>query len=189
MPLTEVIVVMIICVILLLYVYQDRSAEVEYKVSNVDGMRYLVRKLDDSQQAADLLASINIDLTMLTQHMVAKYPNNDAVLKLFTNFDPSRVSEGSIETGYTSYSVNKGEKIILCIRQRNNAFVDKNILLYVAIHELGHIMTTEVGHTAMFWSNFRFLLQQAIEIGIYDKMDFDNDPEDYCGIKIASSVV
>ena len=189
MPWTEIVTVIVILAILIMYVYGDGgSSEVEYK-TGLDGRRYLVRSMPDSQAAADLLADINMDLVLLVQHMVAKYPNNDDVLNLWRKFDPLTVSEGSIESGYTSYSVNKGEKIILCIRQRDDSFVDKNVLLYVAIHELAHIMTHEVGHTTLFWGNFRFLLNDAIDIGVYRRVDFDNRPEDYCGIQIASSVI
>ena len=189
-PLTEIFVVIVMCGIILLYV-QDSSqnGEVEFKTSVADGRKYLVRKLPDSQEAAEYLASINASLTGLVQHMLAKYPNSEDVATLYKKFDPSAVSEGSIDSGYTSYSVNKGEKIILCIRQRNDDFVDKNVLLYVAIHELAHIMTPEIGHTPYFWANFRFLLQEAMGQGTYTKVDFDDKPEDYCGIQIASSVV
>jgi hypothetical protein len=41
-------------------------------------------------------------------------------------------------------------------------FVDKNVCLYVAIHELGHVMTAELGHTDTFWSNNKRLLKEAI---------------------------
>ena len=185
---TEGFVIFVMLVIIVLYV-QNHYNEVEYVTSKLDNRRYLVRKLPDSQQAADLLASINADLTRLVQHLLAKFSDDANVRRLFDNFNPSAVSEGSIDSGYTSYSVNKGEKIILCIRQRDDSFVEKNVLLYVAIHEIAHIMTTEIGHTSLFWSNFRFILAEAIEIGVYIKVDFDRQPEDYCGIKISSSVL
>lgn len=38
----------------------------------------------------------------------------------------STLSEGCSEYGYTSYSVKKGEEIVLCIRKSNNYFVDIN---------------------------------------------------------------
>lgn len=185
---TEWFAVFIMLLIIIMYV-QNRYNEVEYVTSTIDQRRYLVRKLPDSRQAADLLASINADLTRLVHHLLAKFSKDESVRKLFDNFNPNAVSEGSIESGYTSYSVNKGEKIILCIRQRDNSFVEKNVLLYVAIHEIAHIMTTEIGHTTLFWSNFRFILKEAIDIGVYKKVEFDKRPEDYCGIKISSSVL
>jgi len=61
--------------------------------------------------------------------------------------------------------------------------------MYVAIHELAHLMTKEVGHTTTFWQNFKFLLQEAITINIYKDYDFNKKPKDYCGIKITSSIL
>jgi aconitase B len=188
MSFAELFVIFIMTIILVMYV-QNHYNEVEYVVSKVDNKRYLVRKLPDKQEAADLLANINIGLVKVVQHMMAMHPNNKDVIRLYENFNTESISEGSIESGYTSYSVNKGEKVILCIRQKNNDFVDKNILLYVAIHELAHIMTEEVGHTDTFWANFRFLLNEAIQIGVYKKVDFNSRPEEYCGIQITSSVL
>ena len=191
MKLTDVFLVLVMCAIIVMYVNNEPAAstEVVMRTSEVDGRKYVVLKLPDAQEAADFLAVINGDLVELIHHLVSKYPDNEDIERLYENFDPSRVSEGSIESGYTSYSVNKGEKIILCIRQSDGSFVDKNVLLYVAIHELAHIMTSEVGHTPVFWENFRFILSEAIDLGIYKKVDFDERPEDYCGIKISSSVV
>ena len=191
MQLTDLVLVLVMCGIIVIYVYSEpaTNTEVVIKTSSIDGRKYVVLKLPDAQQAADFIADINVDLVELVHHLVSKYPDNEDVVRLYDNFDPDRVSEGSIESGYTSYSVNKGEKIILCIRQSDGSFVEKNILLYVAIHELAHIMTSEVGHTPLFWSNFKFILSDAFAIAIYRMVVFDDRPEDYCGIKISSSVV
>lgn len=168
---------------------QNQYSEVERVQSMVDKRIYIVRKLPNSQAAADYLADVNIKMIKLVKHMIAKYPKNDEAKQLYQNFNPEAISEGSPDSGYTSYSVNKGEKLILCIRQKDNTFVEINVILYVAIHELGHIMTKEVGHTEHFWENFRLLLQEAIDLGIYTKIDYKENPHDYCGIKITNSIV
>lgn len=175
-------------IILIMYV-QDHYGEVEYVESSIDNRKYLVRKLADRKEAADFLAIINRDLLRLVKHMIAKYPSNQDAQQLYKNYNPDAISEGSIESGYTSYSVNKGEKLILCIRQKDKKFVGKNVIMYVAIHELAHIMTKDVGHTPTFWENFRFLLKEAISIGLYKKVDYNNKPHEYCGIQITNSVI
>ena len=186
---TEIFIVFIMVAILLLYVRQYYG-EVVYERSNVDGRKYLVRKLADRKEAADLLAKVNEDLTALVRHMVARFGTEDAAVhQLYQNYDPDALSEGGTEVGYTSYSVNKGEKIVLCLRQKDNTLVDQNTIMYVAVHELGHLMTDEVGHTPKFWSNFKWLLKEAIDLGIYERVDYSADPHMYCGIEITSSVV
>jgi hypothetical protein len=69
------------------------------------------------------------------------------------------------------------------------SFVEKNVIIYPFVHELGHLMTSEIGHTPLFWKNFKFILQEAVDIGVYSKIDFKNNPTDYCSIKITSSVI
>jgi hypothetical protein len=187
LPFAEIFVVFVMSLILVMYL-MNHYGEVEY-VKGKDNREYLVRNLSDKQEAADLLASITKDLNTLVNHMMAKYPDSPEANRLYKNFNPNAISEGSVDSGYTSYSVNKGEKIILCIRQKDQTFVDKNTIMYVAIHELGHLMTADIGHTPSFWKNFKFLLQEAIDMRLYTKKDYADDPQDYCGIKITNSIV
>lgn len=188
MSFLEFFVIFIMTIILVMYI-QNHYGEVEYIKSSVDNQQYLVRKMEDKEAAANYLASVNKDLIKLVQHMMAKYPNDERVQRLYNNFNPEAVSEGSVESGYTSYSVNKGEKLILCIRQKDKSFVEKNVILYVAIHELAHIMTSEIGHTQSFWNNFKFILQEAIDIKVYRRVDFNMHPQEYCGIQITNSII
>jgi WLM domain len=185
----DAVVIGIMVVIIVMY-FKSQYGEVSYVKSSIDDRRYLVRKLPDAQEAADSLARINKDLLRLVQHVMAKYGGSrQDVQQLYRNYDPDALSEGGMEHGYTSYSVNKGEKIVLCIRQKDGAFVSHNVMMYVATHELAHLMTSEVGHTDMFWKNFRFLLKEAMTIGVYTYQDFAKEPQPYCGIQITSSVV
>jgi hypothetical protein len=184
----EIFVIFILAIIIVAYV-RRMYGEVEYVKSPVDGREYLMRRLPDRQEAADMMANINAKLIRLVEHLVAKFPNNPVVNQLYRNYNPDVLSEGGVELGYTSYSVNKGEKIILCLRQRDHSLVQENIVMYVAIHELSHLATDEIGHTKKFWENFKWILQEAVSIGIYKKVDFDNQPQKYCGISISSSVI
>lgn len=196
MHLTELFIIIIIIVIILFYV-RNMYDEVEYVKSKVDGREYLMRRLPDRVEAADLMARINAKLSKLVSHLMKKYGTNGSsgsakgmvVKQLYKNYNPDSLSEGGTELGYTSYSINKGEKIVLCLRQRDKKLVDENIIMYVAVHELSHLATDEIGHTQKFWDNFKWILQEAIDIGLYTKVDFDNNPQSYCGINISSSVV
>ena len=154
MSFTDIFIICMMALIIFMYI-RRYYGEVEYMTSKIDGRDYLVRKLPDGQEAADRLAALNQSLLILVNHMVGKYPTNKAAIRLHKKFNPSAVSEGGMENGYTSYSINKGERIVMCIRQKNGEFVDANVLMYVAIHELAHLMTKEVGHPRKFWSNFK----------------------------------
>lgn len=168
---------------------QARVQEVEYIKSSVDGRTYLVRKLPDSQKAADELALLNKDAEKLIKHLVAKFKDSSEVKQLYERYNPNALSEGSADSGYTSYSISKGKKIVMCLRQVGHDFVAHNTLMYVMCHEMAHVMTKTVGHDARFWKNFRFILQEAVAIGIYERVDYADKPVDFCGIKIASTVL
>ena len=48
-------------------------------------------------------------------------------------------------------------------------------------------MTQSVGHEPDFWNNFKFLLQVAIDNGLYEYIDFNTSPKNYCGTKITDT--
>jgi len=150
--------------------------------SSIDNQVYVVRKLPDAKQAADKLAMVNQNVLRL----IASLSNNtrDGVDDLTRNYNPSTLSETVVGSKYTSYSVNKGEKISICIRATNNEFIDDNTVLFVVIHELAHVMTDEVGHPPEFWDNMKFLLESAERINIYKPIDYDKEPVRYCGMEI-----
>lgn len=168
----------------------NNYTEVSIVRSNTDGRRYVVRNMPDKQEAADMLGTVNEDLIKLVKRMKEIAPDDIDVKRLMRNFNPDNVSESSDKDAYTSYSINKGEKVVLCIRSKKTKKIqDHNILMYVAIHELAHIMTVQVGHTDSFWANNKRLLEQAIEIGVYEKEDYAANPREYCGISISSTIV
>jgi hypothetical protein len=187
----EFINIYIIAILLLiLYIYyESKSNDVSYVESVVDGHKYLVRNKLDKKEAADLLAKIKIRMIKLTDHLEQNKSKEDKVQRLVSNFRPDEISESTPDSKYTSYSVNKGEKIVFCLRSRdkNEDLVDENVLTFVALHELAHIMTKSVGHTKEFWDNFKYLLKIAIKIGIYSFQDFREEPVEYCGTQITDS--
>jgi predicted metal-dependent hydrolase len=124
----------------------------------------------------------------LMRELKAADAEKPLVAQILRNFDaaPSRFSESTPDASYTSYSVNKGEKVYMCLRQRNEReeLVDENVITFVALHEMAHIGTHEVGHTPLFWNNFGWLLKRAEALDIYKYTDFRAHPVEYCGIHI-----
>jgi hypothetical protein len=167
---------------------KNTSHEMAYVKSTTDGESYIVRNLPDKQEAADRLAKVRASMLRLMRDLQTTDPEKPLVKQILRNFDaaPSRFSESTPDASYTSYSVNKGEKVFMCLRQRNEReeLVDDNILTFVALHEMSHIGTHEVGHTPLFWNNFAWLLKRAEEIGLYRFQNFSAHPVEYCGIQI-----
>lgn len=182
----------IIVVVLLstIYLYIDsKNSSLTYVRSEIDGNMYLVRNVEDKQNAANLLSSVRQKLERVTDYLTKKYPDKDNVMRLKLKFRPENIEESEAGSKYTSYSVNKGEKIVFCIRSKDKEarLEDENTLMFVALHEIGHVMTKSTGHTEEFWDNFKFLLKEAIKIGVYKRQDFRKNPQKYCGTKITDS--
>lgn len=185
------VAVFIVVVLIALSYMANKSVEVALVESSIDKRKYVVRNVSDKQAAADMLATLNKRMVALIKHMRSKYPDSKDVKRLAKNFNPDSVSESGKNDAFTSYSINKGERLVFCLRSRDEgaSLQDDNLLMYVAIHELAHLMTKDVGHTDTFWKNNRLLLTEAIAIGVYKKIDFGKTPHKYCGIKIKTSIV
>jgi hypothetical protein len=160
--------------------------------STVDGRTYKVRDLPDKQQAANLMASVRVKISSLCSALLQKYPDKPQVKLISQNFrdDPNRFLEATPDAAHTSYSVNKGEEIHLCLRQRggqDEALVNENVMIFVALHELSHVCTESVGHGPDFWNNFGWILKEAEAMGYYKYTDFQAQPVSYCGVSITDS--
>ena len=89
--------------------------------STVDNQIYIVRKLPDAKDAANKLATINKKVLRL---IASLDEDKEGVDDLQKNYNPRSLSETIDGAKYTSYSVNKGEKISICIRSKDNDMVD-----------------------------------------------------------------
>ena len=107
------------------------------------------------------------------------------------NFNQTRTSiyENVPNTDLTSYSVNKGEELAICLKSKIGHFHDINLLTYVAIHEMAHMACPEIGHGDLFKKVFRFLTLEAINFGLYKKVDYRDFPVEYCGMILSSTIV
>ena len=179
------ILILIIIFIYLIYQYHYYS-NIETIISKIDNRNYDVQIKDDASEAADLIAKVREKLILLVNHMFKTFPSNPKVMRLKKNFNPDVLKEGIDNPSYTSYTVNKGEEIILCLRT-DGKLVDINVLTFVCIHELSHIGNETVGHDDAFWEFFKELLIEAINIGIYTKYDYKKSPIKYCGMMITDS--
>ncbi len=200
--------ILVITLIIIIYkFYETQTHEVVYIKSKLNGVEYMVRKLPDAQEAADLLGYLSITLTkfvdylrtnditeLYEKHIDGKEFRTTAekfatdVKRLIRNFNPNVFSESSPNAKYTSYSVNKGQKIVFCLRSKTtNELVDKRTMLFVALHELGHLMTKSIGHTQEFWDNFKIILAISIDEGIYSYVNFYDNPQEYCGTNITDT--
>jgi hypothetical protein len=97
--------------------------------------------------------------------------------------------ENDIRSDTTSYSENKGDRIVVCLRDKVPPYrlIDENTVMFVVLHEMAHLMTSSIGHTPEFWANFRRILHDGVGAGIYQPVNYARTPVEYCGMKITDS--
>ena len=149
------ILIALIAVICIRVYQSSDSFQLKCVVSDVDGNKYCVRERAKLVLAADLLAQCTVNMKKLVAHMETTHPGQDNVRRLVTNFDPHQVCETLPTSEFTAYSENKGEKLAFCLNttKEGGKLIDPNTLMFIALHEMAHIMTESIGHKDEFWKN------------------------------------
>lgn len=198
-----ILLAIIFLIYIIYFIYKEN--DVVYVKSNVDNNTYIIRRGHSKDQkylqdSADILAHINQRIILLITHLDAKFiTNNDInhnIEKLKTSFNHSILSEAAIDKRYTTFTVNK-QDMHICLRTRDSHEkpYDINTLMYVILHELAHLCNYNkegdpiTGHGDEFKKIFKFLVKEAINLQIYEYIDYQLQPKEYCGIMITTQIV
>ena len=175
--------VLFLCLIIY---YQSDAFDLKCIIASKDGNRYCVREREKMELAANLLADVTQKMKDTVAFIKQKHPEDPRTKRLVDGFNPKKISETLPTSELTAFSENKGEKLAFCLNKSKNGtkLIDINTLTFVALHELSHIATESVGHKQEFWENFKWVLQNAKEAGIYSPVDYKKYPEEYCGMTI-----
>lgn len=183
----------ILLVIILIYaIYMIKQSDwfnLKCIIADENGKKYCVRDREQVDEAANLLAKCVENMKKLVKHVKRKYPYDVRVKRLVKNFNPRSISETLPTSEHTAYSENKGEKLAFCLNKYNedSKLIELNTLMFVAMHELSHVMTKSIGHKPEFWRNMKFLIENAVEINIYKPIDYSKNNATYCGDIIKSN--
>lgn len=191
----------VLLVFLLLFLITQRN-----DVENFDGLYNIKiqRKYPDKENAAALLEKAMHGLITLRTHLNDKYAafeqnqkkiGSDVYLiddirqmidRVNRKFNPNNTVEVDPKNSNndTSFVISKGKKMGVCVRNKQGELHDINTLMFVVIHEFSHIATKDHNHVDIFWKNFKFMLHEAIEAGIYKPIDYAKHVTSYCGIDI-----
>jgi hypothetical protein len=158
----EIIVIILVAIIVYL-IYSIKNTGLVH--AEFDGQIYMVQEHKDKMKAVDLLIKLKDDLGIVAQKSLdrAKLENNKPYIDYITiitkKLNTVFIREVEKDSPYTSYSVNKGEELVFCLRNKETfEFYDYNKILYVAVHEIAHIGCPEVGHTKLFFELNKYLL-------------------------------
>jgi hypothetical protein len=158
------------------------------------------------EKAADIIKKVNDNLDKLIKYLNNKYTDEKidiihnnvinfnkkkfirkVVKELNSNYSNNIIKEHfpDVHSVNTSFNVNKGDEIHLCLRNfLTDNFHCFNDIMFVSIHELAHCCYHSPGHKKDFWIIFRFLLENANEINIYEKINYKKNPFYYCSTKV-----
>lgn len=192
----ESYLLIILLSIIIIYKYCNTYDVVYVECFNdLNHKKYLVRDLPDKEEAIKMLSLIESTLKKLVNRLLndeSVKENIDMfgyIQRISEKMDDVEIQESTADSKYTSYTVNKGELLVLCIRSKETSEIHNfNDLLYVAIHEIAHIGCPEVGHTDLFFEINTFLIDKAIEYNIYKYTDYSLNNVEYCGMELTTTV-
>jgi predicted metal-dependent hydrolase len=189
-------IVLIVSVIVFIYIFLFLHRQNVIYIEAYNNTQYLVYKDDITKEKADMLAKISENLIKLKQYLVANknnYPEYaNYIDQLDKNYNEKKtvIYETDPTSDLTSYSVNKGEELSFCLKSKKTGNLHNiNLLMYVAIHEMAHIACPEIGHGELFKTIFKKFAEEAIVCGVYVKENFSDNPTEYCGMIVSSSII
>lgn len=163
-------------------------------VSPFDNNEYLIQNLDNKEKAIHILSVVRRNIFLMRDYLMKnmdKYPKYKKYIQQFCNrIKNISLVENAPNGEYTSYTINKGEEIALCLRSvKTNELHDINLIMYVVIHELAHVACPEKHHTELFRRIFIFFLEIAIKLKIYNNTNYKFNPHEYCGLSINENLL
>ena len=189
----ESILIAITIVLIYIFLFINKT---NLKLVETNGNKVLVRDLPDYNSSANLLSALINNMYTLRNYLIKNieiFPEFSSSINLLRknfNQNRTRIYENSPYSQYTSYSVNKGEEFVFCLRCRQKGSLHTlNILTYVAVHEMAHAGCHEIGHTKLFNKIFKFYLEQAVHLNLYVYENYSKYPINYCGMKLYTNIL
>lgn len=99
------------------------------------------------------------------EHLLQDDPMLDHLRLILVDVHPI-VSQLKLYKADKSYTLNK-EKVFLCLKDGNGNYYSLNMLIYVSLHEIAHVLCESQGHTQEFYQIFDGLLKEAKHQGVY----------------------
>ena len=194
--------ILVICGILCIIIFYKYIYDgTDYIKSNIDNKYYRVRSTKGKEEKADLLAIMNTKLNLIVNTLSnSEHLSNGNIQRLIQNWNKGvSIKEiGKMESD-AAYVINK-QYMSFCLPENTSKTLDNlNLMTYVGIHELAHIMSNETGHGDEFIQNFEFLLNHAKtlnyydpiikkEIPIYIQLNKLNTADNYCGVSLQNYI-
>ena len=175
------------CFVLYVFLIYQRGSRIHVD-SKKDGKRYLVKNNKFSSKSANILSELNSKKNKLCTYLKTQkqYNNHKGIQRLLNNSDVIIEEVAKKYEKEAAYSINKGEKIGICLRDKQSGKLQNvNDMFFVLIHELAHIMTAEYKHNKEFWDNMSLLIENAVNADLYTYVNYKTKPVTFCGHRIS----
>ena len=184
----EFILILIIILVLYFYVFNDNRILVEA----YDNNKYLVVKAEDKnllKQKADTLAKLKkVALTLANKMKTNKIPTAEVANRLYTRLNKIKFTEPKMGDESTAYTLNKDQEISICLIDKITLkIIEFELLVFVLLHELAHVMSVGLGHGEEFQRFFSFIVKLAIKLGLWKDLKFEKENKDICGTMVTTS--
>lgn len=152
---------------------------------------FLVLDSKTSKKSAMILCDVSKRLDRFMEHL-HQFAGDREVDQLLKRYNSMKI----VESSDSAYTINKAyghfDKIHLCL-QKSNYYFDIDTVMFVAIHELTHVMRPDLDiiydHPREFWVSNKFLLKEAEKAGVMHNINYAATPVNYCAKLIASNPV
>jgi hypothetical protein len=182
------IIMLLLSIFFLVYILYFNKNDTVCIMSSYNNNIYTVANYGNIYEASNVLGEVNKNIVIFSEYLNNNISTYSDSQKKYIKQLSDRINNIIIEEynykndEHVSFTDNKGERIVLCIRDRHSGeFHDSNIITYVLLHELAHIACPEIGHTKLFEEIFIFFLKVATKMGIYIKKSYKKNPQKYCG--------
>ena len=183
------LVLVLFFTLITLIIVENNELFIEYRNSKLNNKKYGIQEeFNKSDEAVELLAKLHNHMNDFVTDLQKTIPSDERVKRLVKGFRRAEIEEAPNDDG-SSFTINKGDLVAICLRHKKDGhpFHDYNTLLFVIIHEMSHIASISEGHNSEFITNFKWLLQQAKELGYYEPVNYNNSPMTYCGVKVTNN--
>ena len=203
----NIVKIILLSVVLFLFYKFIYDGTVSIK-SSLDNKVYNVRKGPDALKRADYLAFINAKLGVIVSSLKnnPNYNNDPAVQRLIKNWESGvSIKETGLLEPDAAYVINK-KYMSFCLQDspffgklKTTSLEDTNLITYVGIHELSHIMSISTDHGEEFIRNFNFLLSYSKGLTFTNPFNNTTEPlyiplkslktaDNFCGVKLENSI-
>lgn len=189
-----IFIALLIIIIYIFYLYIKKNNSIYVKSGK--GNEYYINKDNFENVKINLLDTIQDNMYKLKEILVNNKNNYNEYIEyinqLERNFTKTRtrIYETDLNSNLTSYSVNKGEELSICLKSKTTGKIHNiNLLMYVVIHEMAHFACPEIGHGPLFIKIFKKFVEVAIENKLYYYENYNVNPVEYCGMELNSSVI